>query len=793
MDVFDLQAKITLDTSGYKKALSAAAGDMQAFGSTVEGIVGAIGTAFTTAFAAASAGTAALVKGALEEYARFEQLVGGVDTLFKGSSGTLQEYADAAFQTAGMSANDYMDTATSFAASLIQALEGDTEAAVDMVDMAVTDMADNANKMGTDIGSIQHAYQGFAKQNYTMLDNLKLGYGGTKSEMARLINDTGILGDTIVEVSTMTKQGNFEEVVSFDTVVEAIHAVQENMGITGTTAQEAAYTIEGSVASMKAAWSNWLVGLGDENADLSGLTDSLVGSFTTVVDNVLPVVGRIGESLGQVFTDLTGIDLTPVTETFEGLKTSLTDISTAFAEGGATAAFETLTGKLSELTGLDLSGVTEAFTGIGEAISTIGAGFAEGGLEGGFDALVGQIEQLTGLDLSGVSEAFSKLSEAFAGIKESFETGGISGGITDLAAAFTDLTGIDITTLVDNFLAMAQAFSGIGEAVAEGGVIGALDMLARVFADLTGIDLTGIIDALANAIPMLLTTGENVLGALEQVVQSIWEYITTAIPGLVQELVSAISGFFEAFAGYLQEFWKWMEPLVTFLKETFLDGIMVAWEQIQILIEMIIGAISGVLQMFEGFFDGVTAALQGDFEAAAEAVKTAWDGVLVFFGSVADGIKGLFDGIVGYFAEIGANMFAGLKSGFENVAEWASDVGNSIKGAFKKVFDINSPSRVFAEYGKFMAQGLEVGWNSEMDSIQRTMSDGLLMHGKVDFADSAIGKASAATVNGMFAASGGSSGGGHTINLVVDGRILAQVVFDPLNGIIKQKGVTLGA
>ena len=172
MDVFDLQAKITLDTSGYKKALSAAAGDMQAFGSTVEGIVGAIGTAFTTAFAAASAGTAALVKGALDEYARFEQLVGGVDTLFKDSSGSLQGYADAAFQTAGLSANDYMDTATSFAASLIQALGGDTAAAVDMVDMAVVDMADNANKMGTDIGSIQHAYQGFAKQNYTMLDNL---------------------------------------------------------------------------------------------------------------------------------------------------------------------------------------------------------------------------------------------------------------------------------------------------------------------------------------------------------------------------------------------------------------------------------------------------------------------------------------------------------------------------------------------------------------------------------------------------------------------------------------------
>lgn len=179
MDVFDLQAKITLDSSSFEKDLKAAGRNMESFGSTVTGIIDGISKAFATAFAAAATGTAALVKGAVDEYARFEQLVGGVDTLFKESSGALQANADAAFQTAGMSANEYMDTATSFAASLIQALGGDTAAAVGMVDMAVVDMADNANKMGTDIGSIQHAYQGFAKQNYTMLDNLNT-MGGTR-------------------------------------------------------------------------------------------------------------------------------------------------------------------------------------------------------------------------------------------------------------------------------------------------------------------------------------------------------------------------------------------------------------------------------------------------------------------------------------------------------------------------------------------------------------------------------------------------------------------------------------
>ena len=173
MNVFDLQAKISLDSSGFEKNLNAAAGHMSGFGSTVEGISKNIGSALAAAFAVDKVKD--FVQGAVTEFARFEQLVGGVDALFGEAAGkTLQENADAAFQTAGLSANAYMDTATSFAASLIQALGGDTAAAVDMVDMAVTDMADNANRMGTDIGSIQHAYQGFAKQNYTMLDNLNI-------------------------------------------------------------------------------------------------------------------------------------------------------------------------------------------------------------------------------------------------------------------------------------------------------------------------------------------------------------------------------------------------------------------------------------------------------------------------------------------------------------------------------------------------------------------------------------------------------------------------------------------
>jgi len=235
----------------------------------------------------ATTAVTALSKVALDSYADYEQLVGGVETLFKTSADVVKGYADEAYKTAGMSANEYMETVTSFSASLLQGLGGDTAAAAEVANQAIVDMSDNANKMGTDMSMIQNAYQGFAKQNYTMLDNLKLGYGGTQAEMARLINDSGVLGDTITVTAETVNQ------VSFDQIIEAIHVVQTEMGITGTTALEASSTIAGSIDSMKAAWANLVTGLGDANADIDVLLDQFLQSVVTVGENLLPVVGNI--------------------------------------------------------------------------------------------------------------------------------------------------------------------------------------------------------------------------------------------------------------------------------------------------------------------------------------------------------------------------------------------------------------------------------------------------------------------------------------------------------------------
>lgn len=262
------------------------------FGGALKSGLAVAAKAAAAATAAAAGAVIALTKSAVENYGEYEQLVGGVETLFKDSAGTVEEYANNAYKTAGLSANEYMETVTSFSASLLQSMGNDTQAAAEKADQAITDMSDNANKMGTDMQSIQNAYQGFAKQNYTMLDNLKLGYGGTKEEMQRLIDDANALN---------AAQGNYTNysIESYADIVDAIHTVQTEMGITGTTALEASTTIEGSIGAMKAAYANFVTGLGNDNADISELSSQLIQSVGTVAENVLPVVETVLKNIAE--------------------------------------------------------------------------------------------------------------------------------------------------------------------------------------------------------------------------------------------------------------------------------------------------------------------------------------------------------------------------------------------------------------------------------------------------------------------------------------------------------------
>lgn len=321
-----IEYKVTVDTSGLKSGLDDAKKEAKTFSSTLADVgktgAKALGTALKAGAIASTGAIVGLVKTATQGYAEFEQLYGGVETLF-GAKGAqnVEEYAqmtgksvdsvrgefnklmdaqnlvienaDKAYKTAGLSMNEYLSQATSFSASLLQSLNGDTVKTAKVTDMAIIDMADNANKMGTSIESIQNAYQGFAKQNYTMLDNLKLGYGGTKTEMERLLTDATKISGIKYDINNLND------------VFEAIHVIQGELGITGTTAKEASETISGSLGMMKSAWSNLVSGLGDTSADFDSLLENFIDSVATLGKNILPVVKIALKGVVRLIKELT--------------------------------------------------------------------------------------------------------------------------------------------------------------------------------------------------------------------------------------------------------------------------------------------------------------------------------------------------------------------------------------------------------------------------------------------------------------------------------------------------------
>lgn len=332
-----------LDTKGFDNGIS----DIDKKTSKLQRAMSTVGTEFKKAFeigtVAVGATATALVglgTASTKAYSGLEQNIGGVETLFKSSSQTVIDNANNAYKTAGMSANQYMETVTSFSASLLQGLNGDTAKAAKIADTAIIDMSDNANKMGTDMSLIQNAYQGFAKQNYTMLDNLKLGYGGTQAEMARLINDSGVLGNTMKVTANNVNQ------VSFDKMIEAIHVVQTRMDITGTTAKEAATTISGSITSMKASWENFLSGdfdigklLETTNTAMNNIINASSRLIYDMVESISEWIPYIIETVNNIINKVVGIlmDNLPnflecITEILQEILQALIDIAPQLLE-----------------------------------------------------------------------------------------------------------------------------------------------------------------------------------------------------------------------------------------------------------------------------------------------------------------------------------------------------------------------------------------------------------------------------------------------------------------------------
>ena len=612
MNVFELFAVLSLDKSEYEEGLNNAEKDAEGFGSKIKKGFGVAAKAVGGAMIAGGAAVAALTKQSVEAYADYEQLVGGIETLFGTGGKSLQEFADEqgktidevadeydmlqkrqatamdnaanAYKTAGLSANEYMETVTSFAAALNASL-GDEYAwqSANYAQSAIVQMADNANKMGTSMESIQNAYMGFSKQNYTMLDNLKLGYGGTKEEMERLLRDAEELEGYV--------EGAFD-VSNFADVVEAIGIIQDNLGISGTTAKEAASTISGSVAMMKSAWSNLVAGMANDEADFDLLIDNMVESVETASKNIIPRAEKA---------------LSGVASLIEKLAPMIAD---------------RLPSLISELLPKLINAATSIVNAIIAVLPTI---------------------------------------------------------ITSLASA-----------LIENAPVLIEGIIGLITAI-----VAALPDLVRVLIEKLPEILTAIAEALITNVPILI---KAIIELVALIGSALWKLLKKGITML---------------GDWLGEVW---DSIVAWFKE--LPSKLTYW------LGYAIGAAAAFLRDLPGNLWNLLLKLIAKVgEFGANLRNKASEMARNFKDSLINGIRELPERI----RQVGQNIIDGLKNGilekWEDLKNWFSNLGQGLIDGFKNTFKIGSPSKVFAQLGGFMAEGLGIGFGDEFADVKKDIEN----------------------------------------------------------------------
>lgn len=650
MNLLDLAVKITCDDH--------ASGEVAKIGDGIKNKLGAAAKAGVAAVAAVGTATIAIGKTALDAYANYEQLVGGIDTLFKASSGKMQQYAANAYQTAGVSANRYMEISTSFAAALISSLGGNTEAAADMANTAITDMSDNANKMGTSLETVQEAYMSLSRGNYEMLDSLKLGYGGTKSELERLLSDAEKFS------AAQGKVRDFS-VDSYSDIVEAIHIVQDEMGITGTTADEAATTIEGSVNKAKAAWDNWLAGLGNEDADMGALTDQLVSSLDTVAENIAPrvdiILGTLGEELVNRGPELAQRIGDMLIKAFTG-------------------AFNLVAGIIGENTELptfeiDTDDAYKALDKLAHIFNTV---------KDAADKLVVPLGAVVG----GIA-AFRALSK-------------VVGIIEGLQAAFTTwraaTEGMTIAQIALNVVMNANPFILIAT------VIGTL-VAAFVTLMATNEDFR---NAVINAWNQIVATAQTVWGAVV-------DFFTVTIPQAIQSLVAWFAQLPGSIAGFLSTVIANVAGWVADMASNAVN----AGAQF---VSGIAGFLSALPGQVASWLSGAISTVVG---WVAQFASNATSAASQFGSKLRSGLEA----IPGTLGNIGSNIVQGLVNGVTGAAGRLVDavkgaVGSAIQGA-KNLLGIKSPSRVFRKIGQYVMQGAALGVDDDAGLLLKSTDDAM--------------------------------------------------------------------
>lgn len=673
MNLLDLMVKIGVDDQASSR--------IGAIGSGIAGAVGGAAKVAAAGAAAAVTGLAAVTKASLDGYSAYEQAVGGVQKLYGNMGKSLEEYAasvgqttdqarakwqalgnaqttmlkqaQGAFATCGMSANQYMEQATSFSAALINSLGGDTVKAAAQTQKAMVAMADNVNTFGTSMQDVQNAYQGFAKQNYMMLDNLKLGYGGTKEEMQRLIDDANEYAESI------GKSGDLS-IDSFSDIVDAIDLVQQKQQIAGTTSREAATTIEGSVTMMKAAWENWVTSLGAEDWDVSETTGALVKSIEAAASNIIPrvseivttaieelpkLIGTLAPELAAFLKELFSTALDTLWKSLPGdIQVMLASAFLALDESGLSA---TVKGMLERVFGgakPDFSSVTKGLTDAFQSdafVSTLGAlSTALQVVQSFLDGIADAAQNVLAPALQPLQQAWDDLMKAIQDAQPWLEKVAYIVGEV-LVVGFTILAGA-VTIIIESF---AQLIQKVNE-----------------FVDWIGQAPQAVTDFVNSVGETLAALPGQVAAWLSGVIQSVVDWATS----MATQAVSAGTSFVSGIAGFLSA----------------LPGNVSSW-------------LSGVISTVVGWVA----------QFASNAVSAASQ-----FGSK---LRSGLAAIPGTLGNIGSNIIQGIVNGITGAAGRVKDaiagaIGNAVDFA-KHLLGIASPSKLFKKFGYYTMEGMRLG------------------------------------------------------------------------------------
>ena len=649
VDIFDLVAKIKIDTSDFEKGVKKSKGDLDDFGksaSTFGQVLkanlasGAIAKGLSllgSAIKSVTGSMAGLVKQSVSAYGEYEQLVGGVETLFGESAYKVLEDSKTAFKEAGMSMNEYMETSIQSAASLINSLDGDQAKAAELMKISITDMSDNVNRMGTTMEAVQNAYRGFSRGNFEMLDNLALGFSGTKQGMQELL-------DKAQEIS-----GIEYDISSYSDIVEAIHVVQTEMGITGTTAKEAAETLQGSFAMTKASWENLVAGLSNPDADLGKLIDDFVSSAETALENLLPIVERTLGSLSRL-----------VVKFLPEVIQKIADDAPRIVE----ELLNTVTGVLGELT------KPETIEKLMGAVLKLVGIVAE--------MLVKFAPQI----VKAVVQIVTTITKALPEMIKSIDWNEVMNMLMEVVDVLGD-------ALVDLIPALIEGVMTIIDKIIE---FTTNPENAEKIIGMTYKIILSVAAGLLAAVPQLLTGIGKIIGTV------IDNIVNTDYTKLARDLLDNIGKALEQATKKLAEWWDgWAQEIGKYAS--------IAWDSV-------VETWSGVGQWFADRWNDITAAFSAVGEWFSETFTLAWEGVKKAFEDTgkwfSDTFSDAWDGITDAFSNVGkffSDVWEGIKTAFSNVGNWFSE---TFQGAWDKITEIFAPvGSTFQNIGDSILDGLK--------------------------------------------------------------------------------------